>query len=141
MFRSHPNAREVSRHVTELPVDYDVRRVRDHWVVVGPTGIFVVGRARGDVVASAEHTSALAHELRAGLSERIPWVPFVDALLVADGDHAGLACTVVRLDLLVVALTSGGANIDPHGLAQVEHHLPAVLHTMDDARRRPLDPA
>lgn len=122
-------------------MDHEVRRVRDHWVVVGPTGIFVVGRARGDVATSAETTSALAHELRAALSEHIPWVPFVDALLVAHGDHSGLACTVVPLDLLVVALTSGGVSLDPRGMAQVNHHLPFVIRQMEDSRPRPLDPA
>jgi hypothetical protein len=125
----------------ELPLEYVVQRVDNHWVVVGPTGIFVVGRARGDVAASAEQTSALAHELRAALSERISWVPFVDAILVADGDHGGLACTVVPLDLLVVALTSGGVTIDVSGLAQVQHHLPATLGEIERAHRRPLDPA
>lgn len=125
----------------ELPLEYVVQRVDDHWVVVGPTGIFVVGRARGDVAASAERTSALAHELRAALSERISWVPFVDAIVVATGDHGGLACTVVPLDLLVVALTSGGVTIDAVGLAQVQHHLPGTLGEIERAHRRPLDPA
>ena len=51
VFRPHPNVREVSRRVARLPLDYFVSRVLDHWTVVGPTGVFVVGRSGDDLVA------------------------------------------------------------------------------------------
>lgn len=138
MFKSQPNAREVSRQVTELPPEFEVRRLGEHWSIVGPTGIFVVGRATRDVARSAERTSAIAHELRGRLSQVISWVPFVDALLIADQEHADLACTVIELDMLVFALTWGGTTIDPIGLAQLQHHLPAAIRSMQSSTQRPL---
>ncbi len=141
VFRTHPNANEVSRHVTELPADYQVRRLEGEWIVTGPTGVFVVGRAGDDAARSAERTSALAHDLRARLSELIPWVPFVDAMIVTRKADPGLACMAVELDMLVVALTAGGVSIDAMGLAQLDHHIPGIIRTMEQARLRPLDPA
>lgn len=138
MFKSQPNAREVTRQVTELPPEFEVRRLGEHWSIVGPTGIFVVGRATRDVARSAERTSSIAHELRGQLSHLIPWVPFVDALVIADKEHSDLACTVIELDMLVFALTWGGTTIDPIGLAQLQHHLPTAIRSMQDTKQRPL---
>jgi hypothetical protein len=147
VLRTHPNAREVSRHVTELPAEFEVQRLGEHWLVAGPTGIFAVGRAERDVQRDAERTSLLAHEVRSGLSETISWVPFVDALLVVrhdllDGvDAAELACTVVGADMLPVALTSGVVTIDDDQLAQVYRSLPVVIHNLQHRRTRSLDRA
>jgi hypothetical protein len=138
VFKSQPNAREVSRQVTELPPEFEVRRVGDHWAIVGPTGIFVVGRATRDVARSCERTSAVAHALRSALSNDVSWVPFVDALVVADQERPGLACTVIELDMLLFALTWGGTTIDPVGLAQIQHHMPVAIRSLQAAKQRPL---
>ena len=141
MFRTHPNARDLKRHVTELPVEFQVWRIGEHWSVVGPSGIFVVGRATRDVAESAAQTSALAHELRAALSETMTWVPFVDAFLVADREHHGLACTVVEVNMLAHALASGMGMLDATAAAQVANDMPRAIRTVQDTTRRPLDPA
>lgn len=133
MLRTHANAREVSRHVAALPPDYEVQRAADHWVVAGPTGIFAVGRAERDAVRDAERTSVLAHEVRATLSDLVPWVPFVDALLVvphdvlADPGAAALACTVVELDMLPTVLTTGAVTVRERELAEIQRLLPFVV--------------
>ena len=147
VIRTHPNAREVSRHVTELPAEFEVQRVGDHWLVAGPTGIFAVGRADHDVVQDAVRTSVLAHDVRTTLSDLMPWVPFVDSLLVAhhdqlvDVDVADLACTVVAADMLPVALTSGSVMIGPDELVELYQRLPLVVSTLHHAGRPTLDPA
>lgn len=141
MFRSHPNARDVNRHVTELPVEFEVWRLDDHWAVIGPTGVFVVGRATGDVDAAASAASALAHGLRAQLSQSMSWVPFVDAFVVADRELSGLACTVVELDMLVHALTTGPGTLDGTARAQVAHDMPRAIRALQHTSHRPLDPA
>lgn len=133
MIRPLPNAPEVSRHVTELPAEFEVQRVEDHWLVAGPTGIFVVGRTDGpDVVHAAAATSLFAHDVRSALSDLMTWVPFVDALLVAPTDQLGrpdaanLACTVVDLSMLPIALTGGSEVISADELTELYHHLPLV---------------
>ncbi len=116
-------------------------RLGEHWSVVGPSGIFVVGRSTGDVAESAAQTAALAHELRAALSETMMWVPFVDAIVVADREHHDLACTVVELDVLPHAIASGMGMLDATATAQVSREMPRAILALRDSSRRPLDPA
>lgn len=147
MLRTHANAREVSRHVTELPTEYEVQRLDDHWLVAGPTGIFAVGRSERDVVGDAWRTSLLAHEVRAALSDMMPWVPFVDPLLVAShGQRADLpaaasACTVVEPDMLPIALTSGAATIGEDELVEIYRLLPLVVSRLQHRGRETAHPA
>jgi hypothetical protein len=147
VIRTHPNAREVSRHVTELPGEFEVQRVGDHWLVAGPTGIFAVGRTDHDVVQDAVRTSVLAHDVRTALSDLMPWVPFVDSLLVVHHDQVGkvdvadLACTVVEVDMLPIALTTGAEMIGPDELVELYQQLPLVVRSLRHDRRATLDPA
>ncbi len=141
VFRTQPNARDLKKHVTELPVEFQVWRIGDHWSVVGPSGIFVVGRSTGDVNEAATQTAALAHELRAALSESMTWVPFVDAFLVADQEHQGLPCTVVEMNMLAHALATGVGMLDATAAAQVSRDMPRAIRAVQDSERRPLDPA
>lgn len=141
MFRNHAHNGELSRRVAQLPSTHSVRKAAGHWIVLGPTGLVVVGRATDDVAGSAEHCAAVAHELRDLLADVTPWVPFVDALLVADEEHHDLACTVVQLDLLVTALTLGPVTLDDDERALLERGLRSVVGSLDVDRPRPLDPA
>lgn len=139
VFRTHPNARDLKRHVSELPVEFQVWRIDDHWSVVGPSGIFVVGRSTHDVAEAAAQTAALAHELRAALSETMSWVPFVDAFVVADREHHGLSCSVVAIDHLSNAIASGIGMLDANATAQVANEMPRAIRALRGADRRPLD--
>ena len=145
MFRPHPNAREVSRRVARLPLDYVVERLDEHWIVLGPTGVFVVGRAGDDLALDAEATIALAHRIRTQLSDVVPWVPFVDALLVTAEADLSVPCTIVDIATLEMALLSGPISIDEVGLSQLRHHLPTVLGRIESSAdlglSAPLDPA
>lgn len=136
MFRTPAPSTDVPRHITELPAEYEVQRLAEHWVIAGPTGIFTVGRTDGEVQRDAEHLSLLAHELRASLSRMMPWVPFVDALLVAQPEQvadlpaSALACTVVGLGMLPVALTCGPQTIDPDELRELYRVLPLAINRL-----------
>lgn len=147
MLRSHPLARDVSRHVTELPGEFEVQRLGERWVVAGPTGIFAVGRTDGDVAGDAARLSLLAHEVRSTLSEMIPWVPFVDSLLVVHPEHLGdvppasLACTVVELPMLTVALANGARTIGSEELQELYRLLPLVISRLQHGDPGPLAPA
>lgn len=118
-----------------------MHRTGDGWIVIGPTGIFVIGRADDDVVGAAGDLTGVAHELRDQLGEVTPWVPFVDTLLVADQERHDLACPVIELDSLSMALTVGARTLDEMELARLRHGLGQVLAQLADSGRRPLDPA
>ena len=147
MFRPHPNAREVSRRVARLPLEYAVNRLGDHWIVLGPTGLFVVGRAGDDLTVDADVTVALAHRIRTHLSDAMPWVPFIDALVVTADADLSVPCTLVDIATLEMALLSGPISIDEVGLNQLRRHLPSVLEGIEAAAdlgvgvAGPLDPA
>jgi len=145
------NARDVSRWVARLPLEYLVCRHGEHWVVVGPTGIHVVGGAGDDALASAEATVSLAHRVRTALSDLVPWVPFIDALIVSPEPDPRVPCTVVELASLEMALLTGPVSIDEIGLDELRRHIPQVLerlrsgaislHRVAPISTRPLDPA
>lgn len=114
-----------------LSDDYLVRRVRDHWVVVGPTGLFVVGRCQDDPAACVRTTTGLALELRNRLADVVSWVPFVEPVVVSDGEHTDPDCTVVRVTDLETALTAGPHVVGDVDLGILRHHVPGVAQAMD----------
>jgi hypothetical protein len=131
VFKPRPTTPDVRVQVMTLPDDYLVRRFRDHWAVVGPTGLFLVGRCEGDTTACALRTAAAAHLLRTRLADVVPWVPFVNAVVVADEERADLACTVIDIDQLEGVLTDGHEVLDPSGLHALRHHLPGVVQGLE----------
>lgn len=131
VFRPRPNTPDVHVHVMTLPDDYLVRRVHDQWAVVGPTGLFLVGRSDGDPAAAARRTAAAAHLLRTRLADVVPWMPFVNALVVADEECSDLSCSVIRVDRLESMLTDGHRELDDGALQQLRHHLPGVVQGIE----------
>lgn len=114
-----------------LPDDFLVRRCADQWVVVGPTGLFVVGRANGDPAVSARETVAMARLVRTRLADLVPWVPFVNATVVGDRDRHDLSCPVVDLDGLGPLLRDGGDQLDEIALHGLRHHVPGVVQAIE----------
>lgn len=119
------------RVVMTLPDDYLVRRCVDTWVVVGPTGLFVVGRANGDVEGCARRTSSMAQALRTRLADALPWVPFVSAVVVADAPNPGLACPVVAVADLGAVLCDSGRQLGDGALQLLRHHVPGVVQAIE----------
>ena len=122
------------RLVMTLPDDFLVRRCVEHWVVVGPTGLFVIGRSDGDPAASAQRVVAIAHLLRTRLADDLSWVPFVSAVLVADADRHDVACAVVDMDGLGPLLRNGGRQIGDGALHLLRHHVPGVVQQIELGR-------
>lgn len=114
-----------------LPDDYLVRRLGDHWAVVGPTGLFLVGRDPDGMPGAADRSAATALLLRTRLADVVPWVPYVDVVLIGDPDRTHPACTVVELELLESVLTNGPRVLDGVALHQLRHHLPGVVQTLE----------
>jgi hypothetical protein len=129
VFKARPTTPD--RVVMTLPDDYLVRRCAEHWVIVGPPGLFVVGRSDGDPAAGADRAVAVAHELRTRLADHLPWVPFVSAVLVADTARHDLACAVVDMDGLGPFLRNGGTQIGDGVLHLLRHHVPGVVQQME----------
>ena len=133
MFKPRPNTSEEPV-IRTLPDDYLVRHCIDHWVVVGPTGLFVVGRSRGDVVSAASQAIELAHHLRSGLADVLSWVPFVSAVVVADEASHDMGCPVVAMDGLAPMLQHGGRQIGDGALQVLRHHVPGVVQQIEHER-------
>jgi hypothetical protein len=114
-----------------LPDDFLVRRLRDQWAVVGPTGVFLVGRSDGDTASAALRTAASAHLLRTRLADVVPWTPFVNAVVVADAEQADRSCPVIEVAHLKSFLTDGHRELDDNALGILRHHLPGVVQGME----------
>lgn len=119
------------RVVMTLPDDFLVRRCIDQWVVVGPTGLFVVGRSNGDLDASTRRTSSIAHLLRTRLADELPWVPFVSAVVIGDEQHHELSCPVVDMQELGPVLRHSGRQIGEGALQMLRHHVPGVVQAIE----------
>jgi len=131
VFKPRPSTPDVRVQVMTLPDDYLVRRLHDHWAVVGPTGLFLVGRCEGDPAQYALRTAAAAHLLRTRLADVVPWVPFIDAVVVADEERTDLSCSVIEVDQLLRVLTDGNVVLDPGALQLLRHHLPGVVQGIE----------
>lgn len=117
-----------------LPDDYLVRRCLNCWVVVGPSGLFVIGRAAGDAASASERTASMAHTLRTRLADVMSWVPFVSAVVVGDRHRHDLACPMVELDELGSLLRDGGQQIGEGALQVLRHHVPGAVQQIELAR-------
>ena len=96
-----------------LPDGIVVFIVGGTYFVVAATGLFVVAENRVDVSVAAAAAATAADQIRALLSDRVPFVPFIDAIVVSDaapGDS--LPALVVPRDLLQATILNGPAVID-----------------------------
>jgi len=133
VFKSRPNT-SADQVIMTLSDDYLVRHCIDHWVVVGPTGLFVVGRSRHDVTSASNDAIALSHQLRSGLADVLSWVPFVSAVVVADEPRHDMGCPVVTMDGLAPVLQHGGRQIGDGALQVLRHHVPGVVQQIEHER-------
>jgi hypothetical protein len=121
----------VEHLVAELPDDFISRRTGDRWVVIGPTGLFLIATATGDPHPLAEQIAIDAHLLRTRLADVLELVPFVDPVLCSCEPSESLTCAVVEPRMLN-ALLLGGPDVIPESELQLlRHHVPAVLTEME----------
>ena len=115
MFRSvRAAAPDVEAELRELPATHAAYPHEGTWVVLGPTGLFVVTDG-SDGLYEAAMTSVLgAFRLRSELASELAWVPFVDALVVAEEAPPAeeLPCPAVPVRLLRSTLSEGPRMVD-----------------------------
>lgn len=117
-----------------LPDDFTTRRFADRWVVIGPTGLFLIGVTESPSVTLLEQTAIDAHLLRERLAEALDVVPFVEPVVVSHVTSTGHnACAMVEARHLSRLLLNGPMVIAEAELQLLRHHVPAVLTAMETA--------
>ena len=122
MFRvSRSTVTELSRELRGLPRDFLHYTLVDAQLVVGPTGVFVIVEAPDDPVEATYTAVDRAERLRHELSDRLAWVPFVDAVVgTADGAAPPTAeCVVVAVDMIHDMIANGPRIIDAQTMMQL----------------------
>lgn len=115
-----------------LPDAFTVRRTTDRWVIIGPTGLFLVSATDGDPDSAAEQTAMDSHVLRNKLAEVMDMVPFVDPVVVSrDRVSPHGPSTLVEAHLLTALLLGGPPVIGESELQLLRHHVPVVLTTLE----------
>ena len=120
MFRSPRHAAlDIGAELRQLPASHTTFQLEGAWLVVGPTGLFVVASEDGDLEVAAHRAMRRAEEVRGRLALELAWVPFVDALVATsqpDGPMR-LPCIAVPANLLRLALAEGPRTVDDETLS------------------------
>jgi hypothetical protein len=122
MFRSvRAAAPDVEAELRELPATHAAFLEEGSWVVLGPTGLFVVTDGATGLYEAALSSVLGAFRLRSDLATELAWVPFVDALVVADDAPPAdeLPCPAVPFRMLRSILSEGPRIVDEQTLAWI----------------------
>ncbi|MEZ5240060.1 MAG: hypothetical protein R2716_14270 [Microthrixaceae bacterium] len=130
MLRNHRTAPLVERVLT-VPDDFTVRRSGSHWVVVGHTGLFLIGKAGPSPEVDAERTAMGAHRLRSSLAEVLDSVPFVDPVLVSSVEGHVNGCAMVEPELLESFVAHGPRVVSDPELLAIRTNLPTVVASIE----------
>lgn len=104
---------DLDRLLTKLPREYALGALAEARLVVGPAGGFIVQVLGDDLERDTYELVKLTNATRIALSDHLPWVPFLDPLLVAPetiGHHRDV--TVVPADLVLDVLRDGHQRLD-----------------------------
>lgn len=122
MFRSTRSVLfDLEAELRSLPADHVVYVLDGAWLVVGPTGVFVVTGDGDDVATAARWAAEQAEETRSRLADQIAFVPFVDAVVATaslDYDPAQPAL-VIPVDLVHFTICEGRTIVDDDSLRQL----------------------
>ncbi len=120
MFRPARSAAvDVRAELQLLPTTHTTFQLEGAWLVVGPTGLFVIVAEEDDLAIAASRAIRRADEVRSRLAMELAWVPFVDALVATrqpDGPLR-LPCIAVPSNLLRLAISEGPRTVDDATLA------------------------
>ncbi len=101
-----------------LPDDVVVFIVGGTFFVVASTGLFVVAENPVDVAVGAAAAATAADHIRELVSDAVPFVPFIDAIVVSDLPNSDdLPALVVPQDLLLPTILNGPSVVDPATLS------------------------
>lgn len=122
MFRSSRSLSDETRdELVRLGTAHITFQIEDGWFVVGPTGLFVVSAADGELRSEAQRVSERAQELRASLAQELSFVPFVDAVLISDEQPTptSLPCITLGADRLRATIAEGPRTVDDATLGRL----------------------
>jgi hypothetical protein len=111
---------DLDRLLTTIPSDYALGASGDARFVVGPGGGFILQVMGVDLERAAHDLLSVTNATRLALSDHLPWVPFLDPLLVtpeAITHHPDV--TVVPLDLVIDVLRDGHQRLDEHTVERI----------------------
>ena len=122
MFRTlRPVLVDLETELRSLPADHVVFVLEDAWLVVGPTGVFVVAHDDCDLDSTAVRVAGRADAVRARLADEMPVVPFVDAVVTTndvDFDPVQPAL-VIPVDLVRFTICEGRTIVEGETLARL----------------------
>lgn len=123
---------DVDGILAGLPGAYRAVALGAERLVAGPTGLFLVAPPAADgLEATASRLARRAADARVALARELAWVPFVDALVVADVEAAPGPATVVPAALLGRVLTEGSPILDGPTVERVGEAVAALWARMD----------
>lgn len=121
MFRSVRSAAlDVSNALRSLPTTHVAYFHEHSWLVIGPTGLYVVITEDGDIEAAAAVALQRARRLRTDLARELAWVPFVEAVVVVDSrkrSRPSVPALVVPIQRLADTISGGPQLVDDATLA------------------------
>jgi len=122
VFRTQRARPDVLGELRRLGTQHIVFQLEQGWLVVGPTGVMVVACGAGDPLAASIWACDRADQMRSDLALEMPWVPFVDALVVidhVDEEVGALACGAVPCSMLRSSIMDGPHTVDDDSLARI----------------------
>lgn len=105
---------DLDRLLTSLSREFAVGALGDDRLVAGPAGGFVLRAAGDEIDRDVHELLQVTNATRVALSDHLPWVPFLDPLLVSPtaGSHHHRDITVVPVDLVLDVLRDGHQRLD-----------------------------
>lgn len=106
--------------LSELPERFHCVQDDSGWLVVGPTGAFMVGEGARNPRAAGQQLARAAGRFRSAVADELSWAPFVDVLVVAgDQDVVLPAASLVTLDMVIDTITAGPPMLDDETVARL----------------------
>lgn len=104
---------DLDRLLTTLPRDHALGALGEARFVMGPAGGFILQVTGDDLERDTYDLVKLTNATRIALSDHLPWVPFLDPLLVApEAIRHHPDVTVVPADLVLDVVRDGHQRLD-----------------------------
>jgi hypothetical protein len=117
MFQALRSARSpIDRALDSLPSGYRAMASGRERIVVGPTGAFALTTPEPDVETAARRVGRTAEAVRSHLVAALSWAPFIDALVVVEGDGGRVENVGVVPGRLLARMITDGPQVLDHEL-------------------------
>jgi hypothetical protein len=128
MFQALRSARSpIDRALDSLPSEYHAMAAGRERLVVGPTGAFALTTPEPDVETAASRVGQAAADVRSWLVAALSWAPFVDALVVVEGEGGRVDSVGLVPSRLLARMITDGPQVIDHELvdrmvAEIDRH-------------------